>query len=435
MAARLKDAAYLKYTEKTTDLMNAFQYRDNQLMVENVPLDEIAAQVGTPAYVYSRAAFTEPLDAFDEAFKDIPHLVCYAVKGAANLSLLKMVAEKNGGADIVSGGELQRSRLAGIAPNRVVFSGVGKTAHELTAALEADILMFNVESEAELALLSRVAAGLNKKARVSLRINPDVNPGTHPYIATGLKESKFGLALAPALALYKEAAADPNLEVVGVACHIGSQLMTAAPFLDAAEKLKALVLELAGLGIKLKYFDMGGGLGIRYSKEIPLRLADYAEGIKAILKDLPDITLILEPGRYISGNSAVLLAEVLYGKSNGEKNFVVVDAAMNDLIRPSLYEAYHEIRPVRLREGAPEIKVDVVGPICESSDFLAQNRVLPKLEPGDLIAVMSAGAYGYSMSSNYNARPRAAEVLVEGSTWRVIKPRETFEDLIRGEEI
>lgn len=412
--------------------MNVFEYRNNLLLVEGVPLSRIAAEVGTPAYVYSRAAFTAPLDEFEAAFQEIPHLVCYSVKSAGNLSLLRLVAERGQGADIVSGGELFRCLSAGLAPGRVVFSGIGKTAREMAEALAADILMFNVESAEELDLLASTAGRLGRRARVGLRINPDVDPRTHPYIATGLAESKFGLSPEAALELYQRAARDSRLEVVGMACHIGSQLLEAGPFLEAADKLKALARRLRELGVELKYFDMGGGLGIRYGDEAAPTLGEYAAGLKRLLADLPGVTLVLEPGRYVAGNSAVLLVKVLYNKTNGRRRFVVVDGAMNDLVRPSLYDAYHEIRPVVKPEAEP-VTVDVVGPICESGDFLAKNRPLPPVAAGDLLAVMSVGAYGYAMSSNYNARPRAAEVLVDGDSFRIIKPRETYEDLIRGE--
>ena len=402
-------------------------------MAEAVSLADIAAEIGTPVYVYSRTAFTGALDSFNSAFKDIPHQLCFAVKTLDNQSMLKLVAEKGFGADIVSGGELFKSRRAGIEAGKIVFSGVGKTAGEMREALEAGIMMFNIESQEEMAVLAQVAEAAGKKARVTIRINPDVDPGTHKYVATGLKESKFGLAPEAAFELYQEAAANPNLEPVGVACHIGSQLLTAAPFLEAAEKLKNLVLKLRECGIELRYFDMGGGLGIRYSDDtVPPSLSEYAAGIKAVLKDLPGVSLVVEPGRYISGNSAVLLIEVLYNKINGEKRFVVTTGAMNDLLRPSLYGSHHDILPLSENKGR-KAAVDVVGPICESSDFLAKDRPLPQLKAGDLLAVMGAGAYGFTMSSNYNSRPKAAEVLVSGDSFRVIRKRETYEDLVRGE--
>lgn len=414
--------------------MNCFEYQDGRLTVEGVSLADIAAEVGTPAYVYSKAAFTAPLAAFEEAFRDVPHLICYAVKGADNTSLLKLVAERGQGADIVSGGELYKCLKAGIRADRTAFSGVGKTAGEMREALDAGIMMFNVESAEELELLSRVAKEMKRVAPVSVRLNPDVDPHTHPYIATGLKESKFGLGYDAALALFQRAAGDPNLEAVGLACHIGSQLTSSGPFLEAAEKLKAMVLELKAQNIRLKYFDMGGGLGITYDDETPPSLAEYAAGLKSVIKDLPGMTLVLEPGRYVSGNSALLLVKVLYNKTNGDRRFVVVDGAMNDLIRPSFYDSYHRILPER-RSDAQQAPVDVVGPICESGDFLAKDRLLPPVAAGDFLAVMSAGAYGFTMSSNYNSRPRAAEVLVDGRGFKVIKARETYEDLVRGEDL
>lgn len=413
--------------------MSIFEYHNNQLTVEGVPLAEIAAGVGTPVYVYSQAAFNGALDAFERAFQGLPHLICYAAKVSDNGSLLKLVAGKGQGADIVSGGELFKCLRAGIDPGRVVFSGVGKTAREMTEALEAGILMFNVESEEELDRLAEVAGRLGRRAPVSLRINPDVDPGTHPYVATGLKESKFGLSPEAALSLYRRAAEKPELELRGVACHIGSQLLGSAPFLAAAEKLKVLVLELKLTGIELKYFDMGGGLGVHYHQEDPPSLAEYAEGLKWVMADLPGMTLILEPGRYIAANSAALVVEVLYNKVNGHKKFLITDGAMNDLIRPSLYGSYHHILPVK-NTDTPLVTVDVVGPICESSDFLAKDRPMPISEAGDFLAVLGAGAYGFTMSSNYNARPRAAEVLVSDGAFRIIKSRETYDDLVRGEE-
>lgn len=414
--------------------MNDFDYRNDQLTAEGVPLADIAAAVGTPVYVYSKAAFTRQLDDLESALQDIPHMVCFAVKACANLSLLKLVAERGMGADIVSGGELFKAVRGGIEAGRVVFSGVGKTEKELAEALKADILMFNIESEEEIDLLGQTAGRLGKKARVAVRVNPDVDAKTHPYISTGLKDNKFGISREKAPAVYRRIAADPNLEAVGVACHIGSQLTDVSPLIEAAERLMDLVLELRTAGQNLQYFDMGGGLGVQYEdEENPPSLADYAQGLKRILQKAPGMTLIVEPGRFVAGNSAVMLTRVLYNKADGGRNFVVVDAAMNDLMRPTLYEAYHAIKPLT-RTAGEEITVDVVGPICESADFLAKNRPLTRVRAGDHLAVMSAGAYGFTMASNYNARPRAAEVLVDGPNYRIIKPRETYDDLIRGEE-
>ena len=415
--------------------MDIFSYHENHLMMEDVPLAAIASKIGTPVYVYSQAAFVRQLENFENAFSGIPTNICYAMKTAANLALLKLVADRGHGADIVSGGELFKALRGGIKPENLVFSGVGKTAREMEVALASGIKMFNVESVEELARLSMVGARVGRKAPVALRINPDVDPGTHPYVATGLKESKFGLSPEVALELYKHADKDPNLEVLGVACHIGSQLLDVAPFMEAAEKLLALILQLKDLGISIKYLDMGGGLGISYGQEEEApSLVDYSTGLKQIMARMPGVVLILEPGRAISGNSGVMLVEVQYNKSNGGKDFVVVDGAMNDLARPSLYGSYHDICPL-IKTEAESITVDVVGPVCESSDFLAKGRLLPRVFSGDLLAVMSAGAYGFSMSSNYNARLRAAEVLVNGDSYRVIRTRETNEDLVRGETV
>ena len=414
--------------------MAVFEYRDRRLEVEGVPLADIARAVGTPTYVYSRAAFTGALAELTATFADRPHLLCYSVKTCANLTLLRMVAEGGFGADIVSGGELFKALQAGLDPGRVVFSGVGKTEREMAEALTAGIMMFNVESAGEMELLSRVAGGLGRPAPMALRVNPDVDPQTHPYIATGLKASKFGVPHSEALALYRLAAADPNLNVVGIDCHIGSQLTATAPFAAAAERLRDLVRELAAAGINLKYLDLGGGLGICYNEENPPTAAEYAAALRPVLDSLPGLTLVLEPGRRVAGPSGALLVRVLYNKRNGPRRFVVVDGAMNDLIRPSLYGAHHAIRPV-LRTWAPEEIVDVVGPVCESGDFLARERPLAAVGPGDFLAVLDAGAYGYTMSSNYNARPRAAEALVDNGSFKVIKPRETYADLVRGETV
>ena len=412
--------------------MGAFEYHDDRLTVEGVPLAAIAEAAGTPVYVYARSAFTGALAELDAAFAGRRRLICYSVKTCANLSLLKLVAEGGFGADVVSGGELFKALKAGLAPGRVVFSGVGKTEREMAEALAAGIMMFNVESAAELEVLSRVAGQSGRRAPMALRVNPDVDPQTHPYVATGLKSSKFGVPHDAALALYLRAAADPHLRVVGIDCHIGSQLTSTAPFAAAAERLRALALELGRAGIGLEYLDLGGGLGICYNDEEPPTAAAYADALRPVLDSLPDLTVVLEPGRRVAGPSGALVVKVLYTKSNGPRRFVVVDGAMNDLIRPSLYEAYHAIRPAVRSEGPAEV-VDVVGPICESGDFLARERRLPAVAPGDILAVMDAGAYGFSMSSNYNARPRAAEVLAENGAFRIIKLRETYDDLIRGE--
>jgi diaminopimelate decarboxylase len=414
--------------------MNAFEYHNGQLTVEGVPLSRIAEAAGTPVYVYARSAFTGALSELDAAFDDRSRLICYSVKTCANLSLLKLVAEGGFGADIVSGGELFKALKAGVPPGRVVFSGVGKTEREIAEALAAGIMMFNVESAAELEVLSRVAGQSGHRAPMAIRVNPDVDPQTHPYIATGLKTSKFGVPHDEALALYRRAEADPHLQVVGLDCHLGSQLTSTAPFVAAAERLRDLALELKATGISLKYLDLGGGLGICYNDEESPTATAYAAALRPILDSLPDLTVVLEPGRRVAGPSGALIVKVLYTKNNGPKRFVVVDGAMNDLARPSLYGAYHAIRPAAWSEGPTEV-VDVVGPICESGDFLARERAIPVVAPGDILAVMNAGAYGFSMSSNYNARPRAAEVLAENGAFRIIKSRETYDDLIRGETV
>ncbi|MDR1049658.1 MAG: diaminopimelate decarboxylase [Deltaproteobacteria bacterium] len=413
--------------------MDYFSYRDSELWVEGAPLRKIAEAVGTPAFVYSSAALRDNLAAYDKAFAQVPHLVCYSVKAASSLAILALVAKGGRGADVVSGGELYRALKAGVPAGKIVYSGVGKTAGEMAEALDAGIMLFNVESEPELDLLSRVARERSKKAPVAVRVNPDVDPGTHPYVATGLRESKFGLPPDAALALCLRASQDPALEVLGVDCHIGSQLTSAAPFAAAVERLAVLVGDLSARGVKLRYLDLGGGLGINYNGESPPTPAEYAAAvIKA--SDGLGLTLVLEPGRSVVGNACVMLTTVLYDKNvgGGRPRFVIVDGAMSDLLRPSLYGAYHGIVPVR-KTGAPEIKVSVVGPVCESGDFLARDRPLQTVVPGDLLAVGSAGAYGFSMSSNYNSRTRAAEVLVDGGAFRVVRDRESYDDLTRGE--
>jgi diaminopimelate decarboxylase len=412
--------------------MDFFDYEDGALFCERTPLSAIAEAVGTPCYVYSSATFERHLGAVDSAWAGFPHLVCYSVKVASNLALLARVAKKGLGADIVSGGELYRALKAGIEPGKIVFSGVGKTAREMIEALQAGIMMFNVESEAEMGLLAKVAEEQGVRAPMSLRVNPDVDPKTHKYVATGLRESKFGVAIQEALALYAKTALLPSLEVVGLDCHVGSQLVTVGPFVEAAARLKGLLAELSSMGTTVRYLDLGGGLGISYDAETPPSPSEYAQAILPAVQGDPPVTVVVEPGRVVAGNCAVLLSKVLYRKRTPYKTFVVIDAAMNDLIRPSLYGAFHGIWPVVANDG-PLGPVDVVGPVCESGDFLAKDRLLPPLAAGDLLAVRSAGAYGFTMSSNYNSRPRAAEVLVEGDRFRVIREREAYEDLVRGE--
>ncbi|MEK7700472.1 MAG: diaminopimelate decarboxylase [candidate division NC10 bacterium] len=413
--------------------MDHFAYRNFELCCERVSLRALAADVGTPAYVYSKAALLESYRAYDRAFAPVQHLICYAVKANSNLAVLGTLARAGAGADIVSGGELFRALRAGMSPKKIIFSGVGKTREEMRDALKAEILMFSVESLSELRTLDEVAREIGVRAPVALRVNPDVDPQTHPYISTGLRTSKFGIPYAAALEAYEEAAKLPGLEIVGAQMHIGSQITKAAPFGDAVARLASLVKELRERAIELRMIDVGGGLGIRYGREAPPTHQEYATALLDALREL-GLTVVLEPGRSIAGNAGILLTRVLCGKDTGDKKFVVVDAAMNDLIRPSLYDAYHEIRPVdEARLGGPMEQVDVVGPVCESGDFLAKDRELAAAEEGDLLAVMSAGAYGFVMSSNYNTRPRAVEVLVDGDRYTIVRRRETYEDLVAGE--
>ncbi|HLK12431.1 MAG TPA: diaminopimelate decarboxylase [Candidatus Binatia bacterium] len=413
----------------------AFEYRDGELCCEQVPLARLAERHGTPLYVYSRAALLAGWRAFDGAFAGTPHLLCFAVKANDHLAILHLFARAGAGFDVVSGGELWKALRAGADPGRIVFSGVGKTDDEIAYALEQRILMLNVESPEELDAVERVAARLGVRAPIALRVNPDVDPKTHPYIATGMKKSKFGIPIADALAEYRRAHALSHLEPIGVDCHIGSQLTDVAPFVDALGRVRHLIGQLAEAGLAggLRYLDLGGGVGITYENETPPAPAAYAAALTAGLAGLP-LTLVLEPGRALVGNAGVLLTRVVYRKATAAKRFVVVDGAMNDLLRPALYGSYHALRPVRPR-GAPRIVADVVGPVCESGDFLARDRELETPEAGDLLAVMSAGAYGFVMASNYNARPRPAAVLVDGATYHIVRERETREDLIRGESI
>jgi len=409
-----------------------FNYQNNQLVVESVALSDIAREFSTPCYVYSRAALTDGFRKFSDALQGREHLICFAVKSNANLAILNVFARLGGGFDIVSGGELQRVLAAGGDAGKVVFSGVGKTEAEMRLALEAGILCFNVESSAELDKLNEVAGSMGKTASISLRVNPDVDAKTHPYISTGLKQNKFGVAYTEAVALYRKAAGLPHLRITGMDCHIGSQLTETSPFIAAIEKILILVDQLAAEGIELEHLDLGGGLGICYNDETPPAIAEY---IAALLKALQGRTqkLILEPGRVLVGNAGVLLTRVEYLKPGEEKNFAIVDAAMNDLMRPALYDAYHGILPVVCEDYAAQT-FDVVGPICETGDFIGRARELA-IEPGSLLAVMSAGAYGMSMSSNYNTRPRAAEVMVDGSAVHLVRMRETVQQLFAGEKL
>jgi diaminopimelate decarboxylase len=415
------------------DPVNHFRRAKGVLHAESVPLERLADRYGTPLYVYSTATLTRHWKVLHRSLSGLRHVVCYAVKANSNLAVLSLFARLGSGFDIVSGGELYRVLKAGGDPRKVVFSGVGKTDEEIAFALEAGVRVLNVESAPELARISIVARRLGVRAPIALRVNPDVDPRTHPYISTGLRDNKFGVSVGDARRLYRIAAQDPALEVKGIACHIGSQITTVRPFLDAIARVLALVAELEAQGIRLSHVDVGGGLGITYSDEAPPHPDEYGAAIKGALARFRG-EVLLEPGRVLVGNAGVLVTRVIHVKRSGRKTFVVVDAAMNDLVRPSYYGAHHEIEPAGAhRPGAREIVCDVVGPICESSDFLARKRRMPEPRPGDLLVVRSAGAYGFSMSSNYNTRPRAAELLVDGERVHVARRRETWADLVRGE--
>lgn len=407
--------------------MTSFSLKNGSLHAEGVPLADIAERFGTPCYVYSREALEASLDEFLTELKGIDALVCYAVKANSNLGILNLFARRGAGFDIVSGGELQRALAAGADPQKVVFSGVGKTAAEMRQALEAGILCFNVESAPELDRLNEVAGSIGKKAPISLRVNPNVDAKTHPYISTGLKENKFGVAYEEALALYRHAAALPNIAISGIDCHIGSQLLDPAPFAEALDKVLLLVDQLEAEGIRLHHIDLGGGLGIRYSDETAPTVKSYLGPLLAKLAGRK-LKIVLEPGRRLVGNAGLLLTKVEYLKPGEVKNFAIVDAAMNDLARPALYDAWHDILPVTPRQGG-EKSWEIVGPVCESGDFLGHARPL-SLQAGDLLAIMSAGAYGMTMSSNYNTRPRAAEVVVDGDQAHIVRRRETVEQLL-----
>jgi len=412
--------------------MDAFQRRDGELFAEGVALSAVAQRFGTPTYVYSRAHIEAQYNAYADALQGTSSLVCFAVKANSNLAVLNVLARLGAGFDIVSGGELERVLAAGGRADRVVFSGVGKTRADMRRALEVGVHCFNVESTDELERLQEVAAELGVRAPVSLRVNPDVDAGTHPYISTGLKENKFGIDIAAAEDVYVRAAQLPNLDVVGVDCHIGSQLTTLAPFLDALDRLLDLVDRLGDCGIYLRHIDLGGGLGVRYSEEQPPLVADYIKAVRERL-DGRELTLVFEPGRFIVANAGVLLTQIEYLKHTEHKDFAIVDAAMNDLIRPALYQAWMNVTPVKPREGQARA-YDIVGPICETGDFLAKARELVLAE-GDLLAVHSAGAYGFVMSSNYNTRGRCAEVLVDGDQAFEVRRRETVAELFAGESL
>ncbi|KKN84728.1 hypothetical protein LCGC14_0285410 [marine sediment metagenome] len=413
--------------------MTAFDYQNGELYAEAVPLSAIAAQYGTPCFVYSRSAIELAYGAWDSALEGLPHLVCFAVKANSNLGVLNLLARLGAGFDIVSGGELERVLAAGGNPSRIVFSGLGKTAAEMRRALELGIHCFNVESTAELERLQEVAADMGVQAPVSLRVNPDVDAKTHPYISTGLKENKFGIDIASAPAVYRRAAALPNIDVCGVDCHIGSQLTDDTPFIDALQRLLGLIDALANDGIRIRHLDLGGGLGVTYRNEQPPAPGDYLSKVREHLAGR-DLALMFEPGRSIVANAGVLLTEVNLLKPTEHRNFAIIDAAMNDLIRPALYSAWMGIDAVRPRDDVPTATWDIVGPVCETGDFLGKDRELA-LAPGDLLAVRSAGAYGFVMSSNYNTRPRAAEVMVDGDQIHLIRRRETVSELFAGESL
>lgn len=413
--------------------MNYFEYKNGELYSEDVPVANIAKAVGTPVYIYSYKTLERHFLVFDGAFKGIPHITCYSCKANSNIAILRVMGGLGGGTDIVSGGELYRALQAGISPQKIVFSGVGKTEEEIKSAVKAGILMINVESADELAATRRVAREMKKKIPLSVRVNPQIDAKTHPYITTGLKKNKFGVLWDEAYRLYHEMQADEYLDPIGISSHIGSQILELGPFVEAIQSLKKMVLQLREEGIPIAYIDIGGGLGITYKDELPPQPGDYGKIIEKELKGM-GLTVILEPGRVLVGNSGILVTQLLYRKQGPGKTFYIVDGAMNDLVRPAFYDAYHEIIPVN-RETGTDIKTDIVGPICESGDFFAKDRNVADLQRGEYLAIMGAGAYGFSMSSNYNSRRRAAEVLVKGKEFFVIRKRESFKDLIRGESI
>ena len=413
--------------------MHDFQYKKDELYCEEIPISAIADSVGTPFYLYSHNTLLNHFKVFDSAFSSVKHLVCFSVKANSNIAVLKTLINQGGGVDIVSGGELFRALMAGADPKKIVYSGVGKRVDEIEFALQTDILMFNIESTQELKVIDSVAGKLGNRARISFRINPDIDPKTHPYISTGLKKNKFGINIKKSLEEYRHAKRLKHIDIVGVDCHIGSQITDVAPFIDALKRIKELVVELQKEGININYLDLGGGLGITYDEETPPHPNIYAQ---AIIKEVSNLNcmLILEPGRVIVGNAGILVTKALYTKKSEDKNFVIVDAGMNDLSRPTLYGSFHGIQPVKLMKRS-EFVADLVGPICESGDFLAKDRKMPQFERGDLVAIMSAGAYGFTMSSNYNSRPRVPEVMVAGDEFYIIREREEYDDLIKGESI
>jgi diaminopimelate decarboxylase len=413
--------------------MNYFTYKNGELYGEGIPIARIAQEVGTPVYIYSYKTLERHFRVFDGAFKDVPHITCYSCKANSNIAILRLMGSLGGGTDIVSGGELYRALQAGISPKKIVFSGVGKTEEEIRSAVKAGILMINVESAGELAATQKVARQLKKKVPLSVRVNPQIDAKTHPYITTGLKKNKFGVLWDEAYRLYRDMHKDAYLNPIGISSHIGSQILELGPFIEAVQSLKKMVLQLREDGIPIAYIDIGGGLGITYKDELPPQPGDYGKVIEKEMKGM-DLTVILEPGRVLVGNSGILVTKLLYRKQGPGKTFYIVDGAMNDLVRPAFYDAYHEIIPVSRKTGTAK-KTDIVGPICESGDFFAKDRNVADIQPGELLAIMGAGAYGFSMSSNYNSRRRAAEVLVKGREFYVIRKREALKDIIRGESI
>jgi len=413
--------------------MHHFVYKDDELYCEQVPVVYIADQVGTPFYLYSHATIARHYRVFDKAFNGLDHLTCFSVKSNSNIAVLRALAQEGAGADIVSGGELLRALRAGIPTDKIVYSGVGKTPGDIELALQSGILMFNVESSQELHLVNRIAGNVRGKVAIAIRINPDVETETHPYLTTGIMENKFGIPMKDALHVYEIANGLEHIEVKGISCHIGSQLTDIHPFTKALASLRGLLSELRNRGMAIGYLNLGGGLGITYNDETPPHPHEYASALKEMIKR-DSITLILEPGRVIIGNAGILVTRVLYTKSTANKRFIIVDAAMNDLIRPALYNSFHAVQPVK-RINADPIKADLVGPVCETGDFFARDRAMPPFEQGDLIALMSAGAYGFSMSSNYNSRPRPAEVMVKEEQFSIIRAREALEELLRGESV
>jgi len=411
--------------------MHYFHFKGGELYAEDIPVKSLAERFGTPLYIYSQKTIERHVMAYKEAFKDINHIVCYAVKANSNLSILRLLKRLGCGADVISGGELFRAIRAGISPKKIVYAGVGKTEEEIREAIKGGILMFNVESPEELKEINRIAGAIKKKAPVALRVNPDIDARTHPYISTGLRKHKFGIPIEEALENYLIASRMENIEIKGIHKHIGSQITDVLPFRDALKNILSLVKELDSKGIRIRYIDMGGGLGISYKDEEPPHPSELARAVKPLLKGM-EATLIVEPGRSIIGNAGILVTKVLYHKKTREKNFIIVDAGMNDLIRPTLYGAYHEIVPLR-RQKTERIVADIVGPICESGDFFAKDREIEAPPKGEYLAIMSAGAYGFSMSSNYNSRPRPAEVLVNGKKALLIRKRESYRDLLRHE--